>query len=316
MSSNSSISDHIKPDISDLLNEAIMHNSSKIIVEGKDDIQFYTDLAQSINKNTEVWAVENISGYSEGCSSVIDVIEELAAIPDVEENYLLGIIDRDSRSYRQEMPSGLDNLLLVLKFYSYESHFFSKNTITKVINLLTYADYNLLENNKCIDLIESKINDKIDNLYYCSLEALKNACEPNYQGIVGYGTEFGQIFNKENLLLPEVLKKKLDLDEYASQLGISKIDTDIKKIAKGKLLLHWFAQELLTELDSLPSFCKIKHDSINQCQYCKYKNEENENCLYKQKKPKYDAQRLKCLIVGFYHEPSLDYIKARINLLH
>ncbi|MFN5990975.1 MAG: hypothetical protein ACK6A9_09635 [Dolichospermum sp.] len=316
----SSTIDEMKPDISYLLNEAIMNNISKIIVEGRDDIQFYENLAENINKDIEVLAIENISGYSEGCSSVIDFIKDLSDIIGGEEQdygYILGIIDRDCRYYRQEIPFGLDDLLLVLNFYSYESHFFSKNTITMVINHLTYASIKLLQNNICIEFIERKILRKIDELYYCSLEALKNACEENYQNVLGYGTKYNKIFNPQKLLISQVLSKKTDLDEYARQKSISK--DDIKLIANGKWLLSWFTHQLLSEIDKLPNLCCNNSTNINQCQYCK--TEKNDKCLYRSKTTintsdnKY-LQDLENFIIALYDEPALDYIKERIQSLH
>lgn len=298
--------------IQEILNTAIIRETPCIIVEGEDDVKFYSELSEHINKKTNVLAVENIFGYSEGCFSVIKAIEDLNNINNISQyyQYMLGIVDRDSRYYRNEIPEDLEDLLLILNFYSYESHFISQETIKKAILHITHATPSLLDDYSCVNLIDSKLMGEIDHLYYCSLEALRYACDPTYESVLGYSTAPGAVINN-TLLIEKVLAKKHELDEYAHQLGIQKDEINsIKCIAKGKWLVQWFAQNLLNEIKSLTVLCKDNH--IQKCQFCD--NGKTDKCLYKLS-TNYQISHLIDIILRMYDEPSLMYIKNRISML-
>ena len=64
-------------EIDEILNEAIMTGVPSIIVEGIDDVPIYSKISKGLPFNVEVYAVENISGYTEGCEQVISAIKNI-----------------------------------------------------------------------------------------------------------------------------------------------------------------------------------------------------------------------------------------------
>lgn len=298
-------------DLFEILNISITNKIPSIIVEGRDDIQFYSDLSSSIDKEIDVVAIENIDGYSEGCSSLIQAFEDLnAAIANRIEYdlFILGIIDRDSRLFRNEIPSDLKGLF-ILKFYSFESHFVTPTTIRKLISFITNTSNLLMRSSLAIAIVETELKNKQESLYYCSVEALKNACERDYNGLLGYATKPGTVLKNE-VMINNVLSKRDELDEYARNKSIS-ID-DLKLITKGKWLLKWFIGNVLEEIKKLPNFCQNRR--IAQCQYCE--TDKFSQCLYKIKS---DLNVTSPMLINYtrqlYDEPELDYIKDRIKQL-
>ena len=87
-------------EIDEILNEAIITGVPALIVEGIDDISIYDNLALKVPFEYEVYAVENIEGFSEGCEQVILAVEELNTLESEAHeltNHVLGVIDKDVR---------------------------------------------------------------------------------------------------------------------------------------------------------------------------------------------------------------------------
>lgn len=299
-----------KMTIEELYNEAIMMDQAIVIVEGRDDIKFYTKLSYDMGKQIEVIAVENISGYNAGCQGVIKLIEsiqdEIKKHQDGEK-YILGIIDRDARFYRNEIPKL--KCLFILKYYSFESHLANSKCLSKIIPKLCDITPNMIDD-KLIGFLEKDLSDRFNELFYISLEALKNACEDEYESLFSYNQEAGRVFGKDNLnmYLPKLELKKKELDEFAENYKIEL--SDLKKIAKGKWYIHIYSQSVFNNMKELTQQCKQNH--IHQCQYCK--NGIYDKCMYKLN-TKFQRDHLKCLLLQEYDEDEVGYIKDRINLL-
>ena len=110
-------------DLEETIIAGLMCNKPVVIVEGQDDIKFYDNIATLNDLNVDICAVETIEGYSEGCEQVINAMaqaESLIHNDDSLKMYIMGIIDRDVRQYLNNVPE-MENLL-VLKYYSYETH--------------------------------------------------------------------------------------------------------------------------------------------------------------------------------------------------
>lgn len=84
--------------------------------------------------------------------------------------YIMGIIDRDVRQYLNNVPE-MENLL-VLKYYSYETHLITDSTIKSIVEQLTRASGSMITQN-VVDYLKEEFNIQSDQLYYFSLEALK-----------------------------------------------------------------------------------------------------------------------------------------------
>ncbi|MFC4402387.1 hypothetical protein [Gracilibacillus xinjiangensis] len=301
----------MKHDLEEWITEAIMADTPVIIVEGHDDIQFYERLIIDMEKDAVVEAVENIEGYNEGSDGVINCIKDLQQkFDERDENkkYILGIIDRDARFYRNEIPDYLG--LLILKFYSFESHFITQRNLIELIPNLTYVS-NRHVDVKTINYIEDELykRDFVD-LYYFSLEALKNSCEREYTGIVSYSDEAGSIFSEgyKPILSEKIYAKKNELDEFAISKGITY--GDLKYIAKGKWILHVFSKYLTSKIKQLKDACE--NNDINKCNFCL--TGVNHKCLWKVK-GNFQHGHVSNIITNYIDETEIKYIKDRFKLL-
>lgn len=235
--------------LEELFNEAIMSETPLIIVEGIDDISVYEKIVNNSSiDNAQVMAIENIRDYDAGCDNIINAITYLQdMIVEKEENkkYILGIIDRDARFYRGDIPQ-LQGLF-ILKYYSYESHFVGDEGIKYILPLVTNC-YDQMIDERVINVLQKDLNNKYYDLYYISLEALKNACVVDYHGIVGYSQKAGSVFSRDckDLILRQLNKQALD--SFASEKNIN--FSDLKSIAKGKWLIHVYAETILANLQN------------------------------------------------------------------
>jgi len=300
----------VKHDLEEWITEAIMSKTPLVIVEGKDDIQFYERLLIDIDKQAWVDAVENIEGFSEGCDEVVRCIESLQI--KIEENlenikYILGIIDKDAKYFRGELKPYTG--LFVLKHYSYESHFTTRNNLKKLLSNLTYASDRLI-NKKTFDYIEQDLESVYKDLYYISLEALKNACVKDYKGEIGYKEKIGKLFAREFkcILLEKLYAKQKELDDFAKKYNISV--NDIKDIAKGKWLLYVYCNSVYERIKKLHEVCES--GIIDKCQYCQAGNKNK--CLWKPKAT-YQLGQIIVNIQSIIDENEVLYIKNRLSLL-
>lgn len=301
---------NIESNIEELYMESIMSNSSTIIVEGHDDIPLYEKLSSDIGKNIQVIAVENIDGCNAGCDNVIRCIEEIQDLineVDLGENYILGIIDRDARFYREEVPNL--KCLFILEYYSFESHFTTEYGLKKILPIVCGISEKAIDE-KLIQYLKKDLVNDFEQLFYISLEALKVACEQGYCGEYQYSQSAGYVFGKDNLSqhLPKINEKRKDLDSFAEQHDISK--SDLPKIAKGKWYIHVYADSIFKNIKNLPQACK--KEIINQCQYCK--NGNYSNCMYKTG-CNFQLGQIIRLLLGQYDANELLYIKQRISQL-
>lgn len=290
----------------EILNEAIISGTPILIVEGIDDIQVYEDISDHAGKQVEVYAVENIGNLSEGCRGVIDCIRtvrENAEELDIEP-YILGIIDRDARFYRNEIPS--DDAILLLNWYSMESHFITMEATKLVIKTLTRASSNLLDD-KLISTIHEEIKGNLINLFFISLEALKNSCEETYDAVLGYSDSLQEIRGRK---LDKVINdnKKNDLIAFANLMKIECDWENLLRICKGKWLFSDYCQELKKKAHELKTLCETS--LIAQCQFCI--NESYDKCLYKIQ-GNYQHTQIQDIITTNSRVGDFDYVRERIS---
>ncbi len=295
----------MKYDLRSIVASAIMIGVPTIVVEGHDDISIYSKIAKDVNKEVQVISIDNIEQYTGGCYSVIKFIDDMEEIFEERKdsiNHILGIIDRDARYYRNEIPTNR-NGILVLKYYSIESHFVTKNNLKYLLNVITYANEQLVDD-KCLDYIEKDLPELYKRLFYLSLEALKNACEQDYTGVIGYSDEKGRLLHDVEVN-DLVLKKKKELDLFAEKLNID--IKDIKCIAKGKWLLYFYCVNAMEKISILRDACL--QGLIITCQCCE--TDHNDKCLYKLK-ASYRPDTLIPLIENYIDREEVNYIQDRI----
>ncbi|MBP3335242.1 MAG: DUF4435 domain-containing protein [Ruminiclostridium sp.] len=298
-------------DLDETVLAAVMSGEPTVLVEGIDDIKFYGNVAHKIGRNINVQAIETVEGYSEGCDEIIRAIGDIQHSIQSDarlKKYILGIIDRDARYYRGELPNL--ECLFVLKYYSYESHLITTNTIKKQIEMLTKVTSSMIKDN-VISYINEKFNEKLEKAYYISLEALKNACDTSYQACVAYSKKAGNIFSKSALeyIWGQVSYKKEELDEFANNYGVSR--TDIKYLMKGKWWLYLWCEFIVNESKNLHFHCG---NDFEICQMCKA--DKKEKCLWKVE-GNFQIGQIKSFLcsIDAIDLNELDYLRQRLMLL-
>lgn len=292
-------------EIDELLNEAIITGVPAVIVEGIDDISIYDEISNRVPFDVEVYAVENIDGFNEGCEAVISALEDLNSLPDNPYplcNHILGVIDKDVRDFRQEIPEV--EPLLVLKYYSIESHFVSEQVISNVLKVVSKANQDLISEDLC-KLMMDEIQTKILDLYYFSLESLRKSLDSNYSASFLYSYTPGRIRDQQTK--QEVLAKRNDLDVFASSLDITPCINSLKSISKGKWLIDIFSQELLNSINNLQERCRDA--SIETCKSCI--SEAHNKCLYRMRDG-FSKRTIQSLILSSVEGAEVQYIEDRI----
>jgi hypothetical protein len=302
-----------KYDLFDILAVSIMNHESMVIVEGKDDYQIYQTIAQEVNSQIQVYQVNEFEDYEAGCTGVIKCLTALqpkfAERPD-NIHKILGIIDRDVRAFRGEMPNHLLGLF-VTKHYSIETYFATTSNLRKLLHAITYSPMQDIDD-QLLTFIQTDFNDSIETLYLFSLEALKKACVSSYDANLGYddspnkltGSDFKR--NTE----PIIRAKEADLSRFATNINVSK--EDIRLIAKGKWYLHWFVHHVYPKIKGLKADCKAAN--VKQCRSCRVGNEQD--CLLKMKEAHYQLSVLQGFLLNFIdQEECADIITAfrRLN---
>lgn len=265
----------MKNDLEETVIAAFMCKQPVILVEGQDDIKFYDNIASLKRLSVGVQAIETIDGYSEGCEQVCNAMDEVASLIQKDnrlKKYVVGIIDRDVRQYLNNLP--VKENLLVLKYYSYETHLITDTTIKSLLEQLTKIPGSLITH-EVVDWIKQDFESQLNELYYFSLEALKKMCDNSYQADITYGLDGGAVIGKSKQYKWSLIETKTnDLDQFAIVHGISKCD--LKYIAKGKWLLATWCDYLIKKAKVLHSLCGIQ---IPQCEYCKAG--QTNKCLWK-----------------------------------
>lgn len=279
-----------------------------VIVEGKDDYPIYQNIASTVNPQIIVYQVNEFADYEAGCRGVIKCLERLQTEFDKNSNdvsKVLGIIDRDIRPYRNEMP----NLkgLYVLKHYSIETYFATRKNLRKLISKISFLPIDNIDNS-VIDYAENNFQVSIGKLYLCSLEALKNACTENYDSVIGYDTSIEQIL-RDKTILTSISSKKAELEAFGEDFSISILD--IKLIAKGKWYLYWFLNHTYPNIKMLKKECYTAH--ITQCRSCKVGNYND--CLYELKQNTYNINQLQDDLLTFIDEKECEDIIDRLQKL-
>lgn len=290
-----------KYEADELLNLAIMSKTPYVIVEGVDDIQIYESIAKSAQVAGEIYSVEMIEGLAGGNDGVIQAIEIIESLTLSQgksaKDYVMGIIDCDARYYRGEMP--VFGSIFSLNAYSLESHFVSRFSIKPAIDQLTRIS---VADSVDIDQIYTSVQNNVFDLYYFSLEALKNAVDTEYQSVVGFSASAGR--RKDQNTIAALMAKKDDLDNFANSLHLSCDIESLRKFVKGKWLLTAYAEELFAEIEKLVAKCKGL--MINQCRMCI--RDSSSPCLYKVKDG-FNKNTLYSVLKNFIEIPEFDYLR-------
>ncbi|MGF6356237.1 hypothetical protein ABIE27_004154 [Paenibacillus sp. 4624] len=296
-----------------IISRARLEKKPLIIVEGFDDVPIYESLALSNNINISVRAVETFSGYSEGCEGVKKFIQAAQFEIDKSlenERYILGIVDRDATVFRGESLSEL-KCLFTLEVYSIETHFVTREHARYVLeNMLN--SHSMINEHIIEFVAPENLHSIFQELYYISLESLKNACDIRYSGILGYKYSFGRIKNSY-ADIQQILEKRNELDEFATSLELS-MDHSYRQVIKGKWLLESFIENIYIKAQELMEKC-IKDEVIMGQQRCQFCNSGILNkCSWKLKKS-YSKDIIHNVILQHHSESEVGYIKDRLRKL-
>lgn len=255
-------------DLNEIILSAKMGDLPVILVEGRYDVKFYENLVKLNGLNAEILAVENIPGYSEGCKEVCRALQEFERIINESDEslqfYLMGVIDGDARKYTNKIPQ-ITNLL-ILRCYSFETHLITQQGLKDVVSATTSATK--IIDDKLFEVFNSRFVQLRRMLYYCSLDALKHKCEPDYKSVVAYSKDTVKSIVTPQKNIWERVESRIDLlDKFAKDKNIS-ID-NLREIAKGKWYLYIWGSFLLYEIKNLFKLCG---QEINECQFCRAGN--------------------------------------------
>jgi len=301
-----------KRNLNEILVTARMLKEPAILLEGKDDVSVYKNISKYVSNSFRFYQINEIEDSS-GCDSVIAAITKLQnkfVERTDNEKFILGIIDRDTRQFKNTLP---DNLIGIytLKYYSIESYFITRNNISRLINKITYSTENNI-NDAIIDFIEQNYNENIFDLYYISLEALKKECITDYNSSFGYGNDDtgNKVTEKKSreYILSQISTK--ELDEFASSLNIS--CHNIKQIAKGKWILYFYVYCAYHNIKKLKSKCN--ENLIKQCNSCEVGNYDD--CLFKLRRTKYQIENLYDDMLNFIDLVECDDLISRFKQLN
>lgn len=273
---------NFKYDLNDIVAQAIMIKEAVILVEGKDDYQIYQRIVNQIKVTAKVYQINAFENYGPGCQSVIQAIHVLQ--PKFEEKseinrIILGVIDRDVRPYRDLFNYEIDYTqlkgLFMLKYYSIETYFATPNNLARLIAKITRQTIKNIPT-EAIQFSMTSWKNSLPTLYYICLEALKNACIPDYQSITNYNLTERKVCEEKskNFLLNKILPKKQELDQFAKTKKLK--TSDIQLICKGKWYLFNFIYRVAHQIQKLADACHT--NKIPQCSSCKTGNFQD--CLY------------------------------------
>lgn len=299
------------PAIETLFANSRLTNRALIIVEGVDDIQFYSRIADVIGKSFKFQAIENIEGYSEGCDEVIRAARDFQgklSEQEINQRFFLAIIDNDVRQFRGEELNL--NGLFRLKYYSFESHYLTASNLKKLILDLTQTEHDLLDDDFLQTLTTEISNEISEALYLPSLEALKNALNTGYNNLVGYSTTAGEILNNQELI-NQIKQKEGDLELLANELGLVKNYETVRNIAKGKWILSSYSKQANKKIKALKDMCSL--GDISKCQFCNSGQEEK--CLYKMQHRPQEGQLIE-MIKNLIDQNELGYIINKLKELN
>ena len=277
-----------------------------IMVEGKDDIAFYENLVESIDKD---YVVKPIGRYkdSSNCTAIIEFMEELDEVLNKDEHrkYFLGIIDGDARKHRGTLPKE-NSLLYILQYYSWESYFINQEVVEKSIK--KFLKTRSLLTNEVIKIVYTEHIEKylLDELWLCALKRLKDGDSDEK---CNQDVSINRL-DKDSNFIQQLKDLEDELSKFATDNNLNCNIETLLEITKGKWGLKFFVKKYLQVLKKLPNLCK--DGVILTCDYCK--DNDVKNCLY-ELKAHYKEEHIRADIINLTDLSSLNPIKDRLRQL-
>jgi len=263
------------PKLKSFIAKAIKKRKIYIIVEGENDIYFYEKLCKDVKIESEIIPIEFLTDYSNmgNCDKVINYMKDIreSEIGKIEDKrrYFLGIIDGDARKYKNRLPES-NELLYILKYYSWESYYVNREVVSKSIKnyLRTIKISDILIDYIYINYIQKHL---LEELWLFALKSLKE--DENIKNI--------NRLHEDNKFVEELLTLKDELSLFAKEKNLILSEDTLLEITRGKDALAFFVKKYLKVLKELPKLCRDSHiEEVKSCIYCEHKGDSN-NCLYK-----------------------------------
>lgn len=304
----------------DILN-AKTHRRPLVIVEGIDDPTYYEKLIDKfVVKNT--YRVQCVRKYKRGsgCKVILELFSELQDfLTEDILRYVRGIIDRDSFYYiandEKKRERQLIKGIIVLKYYSYETHSFTRNNLKRLICQLTHVQESMIDDS-ILDFFMNDIDRKVlSDLYYVGLECLRNALYSNCDAVFHYSDEKGDYTDYNKRRHKMSLLNKTELNKLAEQFRISYSLDEIKKLVKGKHLLAACCGEIEYLLLTMDRFCTEDRFQIT-CKYsdeCACASENNDKCCYWKNESTFKASQIYNEMLNIFDLDELNYLVTQLK---
>lgn len=268
--------------IHNLFVDAKINKKPLVIVEGYDDPKKYNGIfSKSQNtkpniKPSELIYKNNDEKYVPGYKGVIAAVKDLCESTNHKAadliKFALGVVDKDASNHSSRFGGNFP-ILFTLKYYSIESYFISSYSVKLIYEFLICGESDNLTSEFCDNHYNQFKLIALNNLFYPSIEALKNSCIENYGCILGYSAKYENVKNRFN---DGVYNSKLaELDEFYLSKDIAKSFDGLFDFCKGKWFIACFTNYLNLESKKLKTWCSAN----KQCIYCV----ENipDKCVYK-----------------------------------
>jgi len=150
-----------------------------------------------------------------------------------------------------------------------------------------------------------KIEEKLLDLYYFSLEALRCALDQSY--IADFQYSYAIDRRKQEPTKSDVSAKSAQLDALATSLGLQRNLESLKKISSGKWLLSTFCEIAHGTLKELSSYCGAF--GSERCEFCR--TADSSKCTFRLKKG-INSKTLYSAAPELFQITSLNYVKHRL----
>lgn len=285
----------------EVINDAIMSGQAALVLEGITDFKTYAEVSSCLSREVVLKPVELIDGYGEGCQQVIQLIcdleDNLTLSPHLA-GRVIGIIDKDVREFRGELPVSAN--IVVLRAYSMESHFVCSEVIERCLTDFTYISQGH-QISGAADALFADFTFSLDKLFLGSSDALRGAVEVSYNPKFSYSDNFGRL--KDQNLLSQLQGDSISIRSFAASKGLSCDLISLKKFVKGKVLLDAFCDFLSCKFEVLPMMCQ--QQVFQRCDYCS--SGLNAKCMYRRKKGVTDIAIRNC-IAGQFPRAEFQYL--------
>lgn len=142
-----------------------------------------------------------------------------------------------------------------------------------------------------------------------TLEALKNAVDTDYQGLIGFSDGYDAALKNSNVL-SELKERQSDLDQFAENHSLfGNCIFSLGHFCKGKWHLQYFINEVKKCAQHLYESCG---ETFPRCLYCEI--EKKDSCLYKVKFNT-DTSHMTKFLKGDLSNANLDYLKHEFGRL-